>query len=223
MMMIWWWWWLMMMMMMNILEKTAQIALCWGRPPQSLRVVKTELTLLGGLATACSRSCNQNKRQLKQFSQITFFVAQFFSRTSKVFKWFVLSSSDKKISGKNWLYRQWVNKNPNIILSSKMEDQDKDKLSCTTLTALCVSLKSKFSGTCSTTLKWPRIRFQRSPLASLPACQPASRASATCRRSLPAGPVRAMAPTCGTNLRFKSPSSRWLRPQFKFQLFKFQV
>ena len=68
MMMIWWWWWLMMMMMMNILEKTAQITLCWGRPPQSLRVVKTELTLLGGLATACSRPCDQNKRQLSQHS-----------------------------------------------------------------------------------------------------------------------------------------------------------
>ena len=66
--MIWWWWWLMMMMMMNILEKTAQITLCWGRPPQSLRVVKTELTLLGGLATACSRPCDQNKRQLSQHS-----------------------------------------------------------------------------------------------------------------------------------------------------------
>ena len=104
-----------------------------------------------------------------------------------------------------------------------MEDQEQDKLSRTTLTALCVSLKIQVPGTCSTTLKWPRIRFQRFPLASLPACQPASRASATCRHSLPAGPVRAMAPTCGTNLRFKSPSSRWLRPQFKFQLFKFQV
>ena len=86
MMMIWWWWWLMMMMMMmNILEKTAQITLCWGRPPQSLRVVKTELTLLGGLATACSRPCDQNKRQLKQFSQITFFVAQFFSKSPRLF------------------------------------------------------------------------------------------------------------------------------------------
>ena len=68
MMIWWWWWWLMMMMMMNILEKTAQITLCWGRPPQSLRVVKTELTLLGGLATACSRPCDQNKRQLSQHS-----------------------------------------------------------------------------------------------------------------------------------------------------------
>ena len=31
-------------------------------------VVKTELTLLGGLATACSRPCDQNKRQLSQHS-----------------------------------------------------------------------------------------------------------------------------------------------------------
>ena len=86
MMMIWWWWWLMMMMMMNILEKTAQITLCWGRPPQSLRVVKTELTLLGGLATACLRPCDQNKRQLSQhFSQITFFVAQFLSKSPRLF------------------------------------------------------------------------------------------------------------------------------------------
>ena len=29
-------------------------------------------------------------------------------QTSQVFKWFVLTSSDKKISGKYWLYRRWV-------------------------------------------------------------------------------------------------------------------
>jgi len=92
-----------------------------------------------------------------------------------------------------------------------MEDQEQDKLSRTTLTALCVSLKIQVSRNLFNNLEVAAHPLPTVPPcqpASLPACQPASRASATCCRSLPAGPVRAMAPTCGTNLRFKSPSSR---------------
>ena len=76
----------MMMMMMNILEKNcANHTVLRIDLLKVCIVVKTELTLLGGLATACSRPCDQNKRQLKQFSQITFFVAQFFSKSPRLF------------------------------------------------------------------------------------------------------------------------------------------
>ena len=52
MMMIWWWRWLMMMMMMNILEKNcANHTVLRIDLLKVCIVVKTELTLLGGLAT----------------------------------------------------------------------------------------------------------------------------------------------------------------------------
>ena len=77
---------------------------------------------------------------------------------------------------------------------------------CTTLTALCVSLKIQVSG-----ILFNNLEAAAHPLPTVPPCHNLG------------------APAWSTHLRhraalrFKSPSSRWLRPQFKFQLFKFQV
>ena len=50
-----------------------------------------------------------------------------------------------------------------------MEDQDKDKLSCTTLTALCVSLKIQVSGNL-----FNNLEVAAHPPPTVPPCQPAS-------------------------------------------------
>ena len=49
-----------------------------------------------------------------------------------------------------------------------MEDQDKDKLSCTTLTALCVSLKIQVSG-----ILFNNLEAAAHPLPTVPSTLPA--------------------------------------------------
>ena len=76
-----------------------------------------------------------------------------------------------------------------------MEDQEKDKLSGTTLTALCVSLKIQVSG-----ILFNNLEAAAHPLPTVPPCHNlGAPAWSTHLRSFsprkPAGPVRAMAPT----------------------------
>ena len=78
-----------------------------------------------------------------------------------------------------------------------MEDQDKDKLSCTTLTALCVSLKIQVSGNL-----FNNLEVAAHPLPTVPPCQPASLPACQLRicNLLPLPPCRTR-PGHGTNLR----------------------
>ena len=100
-----------------------------------------------------------------------------------------------------------------------MEDQEKDKLSGTTLTALCVSLKIQVSG-----ILFNNLEAAAHPLPTVPPCHNlGAPAWSTHLRSFsprkPAGPVRAMAPTCGSSPHQAADSD--LSSSFNFSSFKF--
>ena len=111
-----------------------------------------------------------------------------------------------------------------------MEDQEKDKLSGTTLTALCVSLKIQVSG-----ILFNNLEAAAHPLPTVPPCQPASLPAAHLQPAAapslpdPSGPWHQLAaPTCGSSLHQAADSDlslsfNFLSFKFKFQLFKFQV
>jgi len=111
-----------------------------------------------------------------------------------------------------------------------MEDQEQDKLSRTTLTALCVSLKIQVSRNL-----FNNLEVAAHPLPTVPPCQPASLPAAHLQPAAapslpdPSGPWHQLAaPTCGSSLHQAADSDLSLsfnfsNFKFKFQLFKLQV
>ena len=101
----------------------------------------------------------------------------------------------------------------------------KGQVVLTTLTALCVSLKIQVSG-----ILFNNLEAAAHPLPTVPPCHNlGAPAWSTHLRSFsprkPAGPVRAMAPTCGTNLGHQPAVQVPIKPltQTSVQVSTFQV